>query len=99
MFKKPSVDPQRVNYGHMTSPKVSIHFWLITFDRSVIQASKQHHCVSIINTDRIICKVTYLGQVMTMTCGQISYLTSLGHIIHHSTRLEELNTMVVKSLA
>ena len=49
--KKTSVNPQRVNCGHMTSPKVTIHFWLITFGRSVIQASKQHHCVSLVNTD------------------------------------------------
>ena len=96
IFKKSSVNPQRVNCGHMTSPKVTIHFWLITFDRSVIQAWKQHHCVSIVHTDRMICNMTYLGQVMTLTWGQISFFTFFGHIIHHSTRPEELNTMVVK---
>ena len=82
----------------MTSPKVTIHFGLITFNRSVIQASKQHHCVSLVNTNRMICNVTYLSQVMTLNWGQISFLTFLGHGIHHSTRLEALNTMVVKSL-
>ena len=56
--KKPSVNPERVNCGHMTSPKVTIHFGLITFDRSVIQAS-------LVNTDRMIYNVTYLGQIMT----------------------------------
>ena len=36
--EKPSVNPQRVNCGHMTSPKVTIHFWLITFDRNKLKA-------------------------------------------------------------
>ena len=35
---------------------------------------------------------------MTLTWCQISFVNFLGHIIHHSKRLEELNTMVVKSL-
>ena len=98
IFKKPSVNPQRVICGHMTSPKVTIHFWLITFDRSVIQPSKQHHCISPVNTDRMICNMTYLGQVMTLIWGQILFLNFLGHIKHHSTRPDELDTMVVKSL-
>ena len=65
--KKPSVNPQRVNCGHMTSPKVTIHFWLIIFDKNLIQASKQYHCVSLVITDQMICNMIYLGQVMTMT--------------------------------
>ena len=82
--KKPSVNLQRVNCGHMSSPKVTIHFWPITFDRSVIQASKQHHCVSLVNTDRMICNMPYLGQIWTLTWGQISYLTFL--VILYSIR-------------
>ena len=62
----------------------------------MMRASEQHHCVSLVNTDRMICNMTYLGPVMTLACSQISYSTFLGHIIHHSTRLEELNTMVIK---
>ena len=64
----------------------------------MIRASKQHHCVSLVNTDRMICNMTYLGQVMTLTGGQISFLTFMGHIIHHSTRVDELNTTAVKPL-
>ena len=73
-------------------------FLLITFDRSMIRASQQHHCISLVNTDRMLCNMTYLGQVMTLTWGQISYMTFLAHIIYHSTCLDELNIMVVKSL-
>ena len=61
------MNPQRVNCGHMTAPKVTIHFWVIPFDRSVIQASNQHHCVSLVNTDRMIRHMTYFGQVMLLT--------------------------------
>ena len=97
IFKKPSVNPQRVNCGHMTSPKVTIHFWLITFDKSVIQASTQYHWVSLVITDRMIAILSIW--VRSWPWPEVKlYLTFLGDIIHHSTRLEKLNTMVVKSL-
>ena len=86
MSKETSVSHQRVNCGHMTSPKVIFHFWLITFDVSMIQSSKHNHCVSLVNTNRMICN--------TMQ----HIFDFFDHIIHHSKRHDGLNTMVVKSL-
>ena len=43
----------------------------------------------------MICNITYFGQVMTLTWGQLLNLTFRGYIIYHSMRLDEqLRTMV-----
>ena len=96
--KKPSVKPQRVNCGHMTSPKVTIHFWLITFDISKTQALTQHHCVSLINTDRMIWQHDLFGSGHDIDLRSNLRFDLLGHIIHHSTRRDELDAIVVKPL-
>ena len=98
--KKPSVNPQRVNCGHMTSSKVTIHFWLIAFDRTLYRL--QNSTIAFLSSIRIECYATWSIWVRSWPLPEvkfhISFLTFLSHIIHHSTRLEELNTMVVKSL-
>ena len=78
----------------MTSSEVSYRFWAIALDWNKIQAPKHVHCVCLVKTDRLICNMTFSGQVMTLTWGQISNLTFWGQTIYHSTRLDQTNTMV-----
>ena len=88
-------DPPKVIWGHLSSPTV---FLRITFDSEEIETWEWSHCVYLIKTLRFICKMTYLGQHVTLTWGQIFTLTFQGHAIHVSMRLDEANTMVSKSL-
>ena len=49
-------------------------------------------------TNRLTCNMTYPGQVMSLTKGQIFNLTFWGHILHHSKRLDERNEMAFEIL-
>ena len=71
-------------------------FLAITFDWDKIQPPKQVQFVCLDETNQLICNMTYSGQVMTLTSGQIFNLTFWGHIIYHSTRLYDRNTMVLE---
>ena len=57
---------------------------------------KHHRCVQADDADRLICNMTFSGQVMTLTWGQIFNVTFQGQLIYHSTRLDKRNTMPVK---
>ena len=46
-------------------------FLAITFDRYQLEQRKYHRCVQDDHTDRLICKMTYSDQVMTLTWGLI----------------------------
>ena len=43
----------------------------ITFDRAQLEQWKHHRCVQADDADRLICNMTFSGQVMTLTWGQI----------------------------
>ena len=51
------------------------------------------------DADRLICKMTFPGQVITLTQGQIFKLTFQVQIIVNSTRLDEKNTILAKEMS
>ena len=65
-----------------------------TFDRYVLKQCKQLRCVLVDDTDRLICNMTFSGQVMTLTFGQSYKMTFYCQIIVHSTRLNKRSTVV-----
>ena len=87
--------PQRLYplSGHERSPAV---FLAITFDREVLERWKHARCLQLDGTDRLICNMTFSGQVMTFTWGKSFKMTFQGQRINHSTRLDEMNTMLPK---
>ena len=89
-------DPSSSRQGHFRSCKVTSSFSAITFDRDQLERWKHHRCVEGDDADRLTCNMTFLGQVMTLTWGQIFNMTFQGQLIVHSTRLDERNTMLVK---
>ena len=89
-------DPSSCRQGHFRSWKVTSSFSAITFDRDQLERWKHHRCVQADDTDRLICNMTFSGQVMTLTWGQIFNMTFQGQIIYHSTRLDKRNTMLAK---
>ena len=66
----------------------------ITFERDQLERWKHHRCVQADDADRLICIVTFSGQVMTLTWGQIFNITFQGQIMYHSTLLDKTNTML-----
>ena len=74
--------------------EVTNGFSSITFNWIEIETPFDVYRVCLVNADRMICNMTYFGQVMTLTWGQLLNLTFWGHIIYHSMRLDELRTMV-----
>ena len=85
-------DPASCHQGHGRSPAVYRVQLLI----DQLERWKHHRCVQPDNADRLICNMTFSGQVMTWTWGQIFNMTFQGQMIIHSTRLDERNTMLVK---
>ena len=83
----------KVISGHGRLPAV---FSGITFDGDQLERWKHHGCVQVDDADRLICIMTFLGQVMTLTWGKNFNMTFQGQLIVHSTRLDERNTMLVK---
>ena len=96
--KNVTCDLWNVSLGHPRSPEVTSGFSAITFYWIEIETPFDVYRVCLVNADRMICNMTYLGQVMTLTWGQILNLTFRGHIIHHSMRLDELRTMAFESI-
>ena len=84
--------------GHLRSPEVTSGFSSITWDWVEIETPFDVYRVFLVNADRMICNMTYFGQVMTLTWGQFFNLTFRGHIIYHSMRLDELRTMAFESI-
>ena len=64
-------DPSACRQGHFRSWKVTSSFSAITFDRDQLERWQHHRCVQADHTDRLICKMTFSDQVMTLTWGQI----------------------------
>ena len=91
-------DPLSCHQGHFRSWKVTSSFSGITFDRDQLERWKHHRCVPADDADRLICYMTFSGQVMTLTWGQIFNMTFQGQITYHSTRLDKRNTMMAKEI-
>ena len=91
-------DPSSCHQGHFRSWKVTSSFSGITFDRDQLERWKHHRCVQADDADRLICNMTFSGQVMTLTWGQIFNVTFQGQLIYHSTRLDKRNTMLAKEM-
>ena len=64
-------DLWEVSLGHPRSPEVTSDFSAITFDWIEIETPFDVYRVCLVNADRMICIMTYFGQVMTLTWGQI----------------------------
>ena len=88
-------DPSSCHQSHFRSRKVTSSFSEMTFDRDQLEWWKHHRCVQVDNADRLICNMTFSGEVMTLTWGQIFNMTFQCQVIVHSTRLEERNMILV----
>ena len=64
-------DPSPCHQGHFRSWKVASSFSGISLDRNQLERWKHHRCVQADDTDRLICNMTFSGQVMTLTWCQI----------------------------
>ena len=91
-------DLWKVSLGHPRSPEITSGFSAITFYWIEIETPFDVYRVFLVNAHQMICNMTYFGQVMTLTWGQIFNLTFRGHVIYHSMRLDELRTMAFKSI-
>ena len=94
------VTPRHVvrRQGHFRSWKVTSSFSGITFDKNQLELWKHHRCVQADDADRLICNMTFSGQVMTLTWGQFFNMTFQEQIIYHSMRLDERNMMMAKEM-
>ena len=67
---RPMTPRHITNYqGHFRSWKVTSSFSGITFDRDQLERWKHHICVQVDHANRLICNMTFSGQVMTLTWG------------------------------
>ena len=84
--------------GHVTSSKVTNSSLTITLEPKDIQRRGWSHCLVI--TVPVTCNMTYFtGHRVTLTKGQIFKLTSRGHKVHISIRLDERNTVVLLGIS
>ena len=81
--------------GHRT-------FLPITFDRKEIETWERCQSVRLIKTHHLICNMTYLGRIVTLTSGNLMsnlqiYLSRSKSISDQSIWLDERNTVASKS--
>ena len=81
------------HWPHLEAILRNKEFLPIAFDWKEIQTWGWSQCISLVETRRTICNMTYLGDLVTLTWGQILTLTFRGQKIYLSTRLGERNTM------
>ena len=72
-------------------------FWPITFDRIEIEIWDRRHCVPLVETRRMMGRMTFLGQGLDLTSGQVTTLTEVGHDAYRSKRLTLMITTRVFS--
>ena len=63
--KNITCDLWMVSLGHPRSPEVTNSFTAITFDWKEIEPPDNVHCVCLVNADKMMYHMTFLGQVMT----------------------------------
>ena len=80
--------------GHLWSTEVTNRFLLIAHDWKELQTWAWCHCACLVETHRLICNMTYLGQHVTLTWGQILTLSFQCRHVYVSTSLAERNTTV-----
>ena len=61
-----SMTPVKVHWGHVTSRKVTNHFWLITFEWIMLETCGWFHRVCLVKTHRLICILTFLSIHLTL---------------------------------
>ena len=59
--------------------KLTSSFSTVTVDRDKLERWKRHRCVKADDTDRLICNITFSGQVMTLTLAQ--FFNPLPHML------------------
>ena len=57
--------------GHLGSTEVTNRFLLITYDWKELQTWTWSHCACLVEPHRLVSNMTYLGQRVTLTWGQI----------------------------
>ena len=78
--------------------KGSDSFSAITFGGDMLERPKHHGCVKhqVDDADRLLCNITFSGQVMALSWGKIFKMTFKVSIIFQSTLLDKRNSMLVK---
>ena len=87
--------------GHLRSPEVTNRHLPITFDQKEIETWDWCQYVRLGQANRLICNMTHFGLHVTLDGLDLRSnfdLTFRSQIIYGSTRLNETNTMVSKSL-
>ena len=99
-FLSKVMDRKRTLLWHVMTSSGHYTFLPITFDRKELEAWGKCQSVCLDEMHWLICNMTYLGHFRDLTWGQISQLTSRGHVVikichvaYVSMRLDETDSV------